>query len=108
LTIGKVLPTPRVWGLAHPAPEELRQVRLICKAAPERYVAERILRCQHQLLCPFQPEPNDVHVRRGPEAVFESTAEMTGAQGNLLGQLLDLQRALQVLSKVAIHLSFLP
>jgi hypothetical protein len=33
---------------------------------------------------------------------------VTDAQGNLLGQLLDLQRTLQVVPQIAIHLPLLP
>src|SRR3954449_12203537 len=78
--MGEVLSTPYSRGFQIRAPKQLGEVRLISHAAGQRDLAQRLLSGQHQSLCPLDPEPDEVHVRRHPEADFERTAERADAE----------------------------
>jgi hypothetical protein len=71
-------------------------------------MTQRVLGCQHQKLGPFEPQPNDVHVRCRPVAFLEGPAEMTDAERHLFGELLHVQRLIQVLFQIPVDLAFLP
>jgi len=105
---GEVSPTPSARRLAHDTPELLRKVRLVGEAAGKRDLTEWFVGRQHRLLRQFQPQPDEIGVRRIAECLLEGPAEVTHAERDLLRQFIHLHGILQVLSQVPVDLTPLP
>src|SRR5215470_20440950 len=83
-------------------------MRLVCKSAGKRNVAERLAARQHHFLRALDPQAREVCMRRFAESLLKGPAEMRRTQGDDLGESIESDGLLQVLGDIGFDPPLLP